>query len=405
MARSALCFKRFEQHLAKPGGQSDRGVITQQHWSVPLADVTVRPELSDAAAEVVASGWWSMGPKVAEFEAAFAEALGIPHALAVANGTAALHLALLSLDCGPGDEVVLPSLTFVAAANTIRRVGATPVFCDIVGDGDLNLAPADLERAVSSRTRAILVLHYGGFPCDMAAVLEIARSNDLRVIEDSAHAPGSRWDGQPCGAIGDVGCFSFFSNKNLPIGEGGMVTTADDDLADRLRLLRSHGMTTLTWDRERGHASTYDVVEPGLNYRLDEIRAAMGLVQLQFLPEENAARGRLARLYGEALDGADGYRMAFADRLGSEASAHHLAVALVPENAERDAIRARLAELRIQTSVHYPPIHGFSAYRGLEPSRPLPRTDEAAARILTLPLFGRMTDEQLGSVVDALLEG
>ena len=377
--------------------------MTPQRWNVPLADVTVRPELSEAAAQVIGSGWWSMGPKVAEFEAAFADTLGVPHALAVANGTAALHLALLALDCGEGDEVVLPSLTFVAAANTIRRVGATPVFCDITGGGNLNLDPEDLDRAVSPSTRAILVLHYGGFACDMGAVLEVARSNGLRVIEDSAHAPGSRWDGQSCGAIGDVGCFSFFSNKNLPIGEGGMVTTAEDELAERLRLLRSHGMTTLTWDRQRGHASSYDVVVPGLNYRLDEIRAAMGLVQLRFLQEENAARARLSRLYADALDGADGYRMAFADRLGDKASAHHLAVALVPAGSDREAIRTRLAERRIQTSVHYPPIHEFSAYRDLEPSRPLPRTDEAAARILTLPLFGRMTEEQLELVVDALL--
>src|SRR5215210_5383809 len=377
---------------------------SDQPWKVPLADVTLRAELSDAAAAVVASGWWSMGPKVAEFEGAFGEALAARHALAVANGTAALHLALLALDCGPGDEVILPSLTFVAAANMIRRVGATPVFCDIVGEGDLNLDPEDVDRAVSPATKAVLVLHYGGFACDMASVLEIARTNGLRIIEDSAHAPGSRWNGRSCGTIGDIGCFSFFSNKNLAIGEGGMVTTDDDELAERLRLLRSHGMTTLTWDRHRGHASTYDVVLPGLNYRLDEIRAAMGLVQLRFLSEENTARARLARLYGEALDGVNGYAMAFSDRLGDPSSAHHLAVALVPDAASRDRIRAELVERRIQTSVHYPPIHGFSAYRDLEPSRSLPQTDDAAARLLTLPLFARMTDEQLGLVVDALLD-
>jgi dTDP-4-amino-4,6-dideoxygalactose transaminase len=378
--------------------------MSDQPWKVPLADVTLRPELSDAVVGVVGSGWWSMGPKVAEFEAAFADALAARHALAVANGTAALHLALLALDCGPGDEVILPSLTFVAAANMIRRVGATPVFCDIVGQGDLNLDPEDLDRAVSPATKAVVVLHYGGFACDMGSVLEIARTNAIRVIEDSAHAPGSRWNGRSCGTIGDIGCFSFFSNKNLAIGEGGMVTTDDDELADRLRLLRSHGMTTLTWDRHRGHASTYDVVVPGLNYRLDEIRAAMGLVQLRFLSEENTARARLARLYGEALDGVNGYAMAFSDRLGDPTSSHHLAVALVPDAASRDRIRAELVERRIQTSVHYPPIHGFSAYQDLEPSRSLPRTDDAAARLLTLPLFARMTDDQLGLVVDALLD-
>jgi dTDP-4-amino-4,6-dideoxygalactose transaminase len=377
---------------------------SEKPWSIPLADVTIRPELSEAAAAVVGSGWWSMGPRVAEFEAAFADTLAVRNALAVANGTAALHLALLALDCGPGDEVILPSFTFVAAANIIRRVDATPVFCDIVGDGDLNLDPEDLERALSPATRAIMVLHYGGFACDMGAVMDIARRGGVRVIEDSAHAPGSRWDGQACGAIGDVGCFSFFSNKNLPVGEGGMVVTDDQDLAERIRLLRSHGMTSLTWDRHRGHASSYDVVVPGLNYRLDEIRAAMGLVQLSFLAEENAARARLARLYGEALHEVNGYTMAFAGRLGDESSAHHLAVALAPDPESRDATRARLAERRIQTSLHYPPIHRFSAYEDSEPKRRLPRTEDAAARALTLPLFAGMKDEQLQLVVRAVLE-
>ena len=373
-------------------------------WRIPLTDVAPRPELSEAAKEAVASGWWSMGPKVAEFETAFAEALTVRHALAVANGTAALHLALLALDCGPRDEVVLPSLTFVAAANTVRQVGATPVFCDIAGDGDLNLDPEDLSRAVTPATRAIIVLHYGGFACDMDAVLEIARANDAKVIEDSAHAPGSRWRDKSCGTIADMGCFSFFSNKNLPIGEGGMVVTDDDELAARLRLLRSHGMTTLTWDRHRGHASSYDVVLPGLNYRLDEIHAAMGLVQLRFLAEENAARRRLARRYRDALDGVDGYAMAFAERLGDEASAHHLAVAFVPEAGSRDELRSRLADRRIQTSLHYPPIHQFSAYRNREPSRALPRTEDAAARALTLPLYASMTNGQLDLVVEAILD-
>jgi dTDP-4-amino-4,6-dideoxygalactose transaminase len=224
------------------------------------------------------------------------------------------------------------------------------------------------------------------------------------VIEDSAHAPGSQWEGRPCGAIGDVGCFSFFSNKNLAVGEGGMVVTDRDEVAERIRLLRSHGMTSLTWDRHRGHASSYDVVVPGLNYRLDEIRAAMGLVQLSFLAEENAARARLARRYGEALHGVDGYTMAFSSRLGDGSSAHHLVVALAPDPASRDAIRARLAERRIQTSLHYPPIHQFTAYRDLDPKRPLPQTEAAAARALTLPLFAGMDDEQQELVIDALLD-
>jgi dTDP-4-amino-4,6-dideoxygalactose transaminase len=264
-------------------------------WVVPLSDLEVGPAQLDAVARTLGSGWWSMGPKVAELEAAFAPVAGTDTALAVANGTAALHLALLAVGCGPGDEVVLPSLNFVAAANTVVHTGATPVFCDIVGPDDLNLDPDDLDAAITPRTKALVVLHYAGFPCDMDAVRAIADRHGVAIVEDAAHAVGANLDGRPCGSLGDVSCFSFFSNKNLPIGEGGMLATSDEDLAARLRLLRSHGMTALTWDRHRGHAAGYDVVLPGFNYRLDEIHAALALVQLGRLAERNGARRAASR--------------------------------------------------------------------------------------------------------------
>jgi dTDP-4-amino-4,6-dideoxygalactose transaminase len=370
---------------------------------VPLADILVDSELRAAVDEVVSSGWWSMGPKVLEFEQAFAEFCDVRHALAVANGTAALHLALLAAGCGPGDEVILPSLNFVAAANAIAHTGATPVFCDISGPDDLNLDPADLEAAIGSRTKAVLVLHYGGFPCDMQAVRELAEQRGLIVIEDAAHAPGATWRGRPCGGLGLVGCFSFFSNKNLPVGEGGMIVTDDDALAERVRLLRSHGMTTLTWERHRGHASSYDVVAQGFNYRLDELRAAMGLVQLRRLPDENARRGTISARYRERLDGASGITMPFGELEEGTTSAHHLAVVLLPEG-RRDGVRAFLSERRIQTSVHYPPIHLFSHYRDLGSRRPLPRTEAVAARVVTLPLYAHMRDEQIELVTEGLIE-
>ena len=229
--------------------------MTEAAWRVPLSDLQVDEELLSVGRDVLASGWWSMGPRVADFEAQFADFNGAPHALTVSSGTAALHLALLAVGCGPGDEVVLPSLNFVAAANTVACVGATPVFCDVSGLDDLNLDPADLDEAIGPRTKAVIVLHYAGYACDLAAVLEIAERRGVAVIEDAAHAPGGIWNGRALGTIGAIGCFSFFSNKNLPVGEGGMVVTADDDLAGRVRSLRSHGMTTLTWQRHRGHAS------------------------------------------------------------------------------------------------------------------------------------------------------
>jgi dTDP-4-amino-4,6-dideoxygalactose transaminase len=340
---------------------------------------------------------------VEEFESEFAGFCGAGHAIAVANGTAALHLGLLAVGCGPGDEVVVPSLNFVAAANTIKHTGAEPVFCDIAGPGELNLDPADVEAAVSEKTKAVIVLHYAGFPCDMAAIDEVAERHGLAIVEDAAHAPGASLGGRMCGTLGNVGCFSFFANKNLPVGEGGMLVTDDDELAAQLRLLRSHGMTTLTWDRHRGHASSYDVVLPGFNYRLDEVRAAVGTVQLRRLPDENAGRARVAARYREALDGQQGLIMPFGGDNPDRVPSHHLAVVLLPEGADRDAVRSSLNEGGIQTSVHYPPIHTFSAYRG-EARRPLPRTDAVAERLLTLPLYGRMIDEQVDAVVEGLLQ-
>jgi dTDP-4-amino-4,6-dideoxygalactose transaminase len=377
--------------------------VTETRWRVPLSDVIVDDELVEAVLAVVRSGWWSMGPRVEEFEREFAGFCGADHAIAVANGTAALHLALLAVGCGPGDEVVVPSLNFVAAANTIKHTGAEPVFCDIVGPEELNLDPADAEAAVSERTKAVIVLHYAGFPCDMAGVDEVAERHGLAVVEDAAHAPGASLGGRMCGTLGNVGCFSFFANKNLPVGEGGMLVTDDEELAAHLRLLRSHGMTTLTWDRHQGHASSYDVVLPGFNYRLDEVRAAVGIVQLRRLPEENAGRARIAARYREALDGQHGLTMPFGSDVCERVPSHHLAVVLLPEGADRAPVRTALDERGIQTSVHYPPIHSFSAYRS-ESRRPLPRTDAVAERLLTLPLYGRMTDEQADAVVEGLLQ-
>jgi dTDP-4-amino-4,6-dideoxygalactose transaminase len=379
--------------------------MTTPVWTVPLADIAVDDEIAAAADAAVRSGWWSMGPRVEEFERAFAEFTGSRHAIAVTNGTAALHLALLAAGCGPGDEVVLPSLNFVAAANAIRHVGATPVFCDVAGQHDLNHDPADLERAVGPRTKALLLLHYGGYPCDLGSALELAADRGLVVIEDAAHAPGATWRGRGCGTLGQTGCFSFFSNKNLPLGEGGMVVTDDDAVAERLRLMRSHGMTTLTWDRHRGHASSYDVVAYGFNYRLDEPRAAVGLVELRRLPDENVARARIAALYRERLGGDNSLVVPFGERRDDTTSAHHLAVVVLPEDVPRDAIRETMRERGIQTSVHYPPIHRFSVYAENGMPRPLPQTEAIAERILTLPLFAHMTDVQVDAVADALFAG
>ena len=342
-----------------------------------------------------------MGPRVAAFESAFAAFCGVRHSIAVANGTAALHLSLIALGCGEGDEVLVPSLNFVAAANCIVHVGARPVFCDVVGDDDLTVDPRDIEARLGPRTKAILVMHYGGFACRMDEINELARDRQIAVIEDAAHAPGSTYRGVSCGRLANVGCFSFFSNKNLPVGEGGMIVTDDDDLAGRLRLLRSHGMTTLTWDRHRGHAQDYDVVIPGFNYRMDELHAAIGLAQLSRLTAENEARRAIAARYRQRLDGRLGITMPFR-AADPQASAHHLAVALLPSRVDRDGVRERLRRARIQTSLHYPPIHRFS-YFADEAVR-LPHTESVSQRLITLPLYGRLEEAQVDTVANALLD-
>jgi dTDP-4-amino-4,6-dideoxygalactose transaminase len=277
-----------------------------------------------------------------------------------------------------------------------------PIFCDIVAEGDLNMDVRDAEAAITDRTKAVIALHYGGFGCEIEKVVQLAGARGIAIVEDAAHAPGARLGGHAYGTFGETGCFSFFANKNMPLGEGGMVVTDDDAVAESLKLLRSHGMTTLTWDRHRGHAHSYDVVRPGLNYRLDEIRAAIGLVQLRRLAAENARRGELWQRYVAELEGVEGLRFPFRSRPADEVASHHLAVVLLPEDADRDLFRAELRNAGVQTSVHYPPIHRFSAYVGSTRERPLPVTEAVAGRLVTLPLFGSMTDEQFEAVTTAI---
>jgi dTDP-4-amino-4,6-dideoxygalactose transaminase len=367
-------------------------------WTVPLADVVVPEEDIAAVADVYRSGWLSMGPETEALEREFAGYTGAAHALAAANGTAALHLICVAAGLGPGDEVVVPSMTFVATVNSIAYTGATPVFADVVSLTEPWLDPAAVEAVLTDRTTAVMTMAYGGHPGRTAALAQLAREHGLVVLEDAAHAIGSSLGDRHLGTFGLAGAFSFFSNKNLAVGEGGMVVTDDDDVAARMRLLRSHGMTTLTWDRHRGHASAYDVVELGFNYRIDEPRAALGRRRLARLDDDNARRAELDARYRELLTGVDGLVPALPPMEGARL-AHHLFTIVLDEGVDRARFRETLAVRGVQTSVHYPPAHRFSIHAT---DAELPVTDAYGDRAVTLPMFATMTIDQQDEVVEAV---
>jgi dTDP-4-amino-4,6-dideoxygalactose transaminase len=376
-------------------------------WKTPLFELNYDERELRAALEVIRSGWITMGEKTQSFEEAFAKFLGSDvFCTATSSGTAALHMALLAAGVGPGDEVIVPALTFVADINVVRIVGASPVVVDCLSHEDWNISPAGIAAALTPRTKAVLIVHYAGYACDMDTIRAILRAaSDGRLvylIEDCAHAPGARYRGRACGTIGDIGCFSFFTNKNLSVGEGGMFATRSAELHEKGRHLRSHGMTTLTLDRHRGRAVSYDVIRPGLNYRMDEIRAAMGLVQLEKLPEANLRRGELVRRYRELLDGVPGVRLPFRNHVFGEPS-YHILPLLLDEAVDRMGVIAGLKRQGIQSSIHYPPFAQFTAYRasGLSST---PIAWDISKRELTLPLFPTMSFGQVESVCSTLGE-
>ncbi len=371
-------------------------------WIIPLSDIDFGYEETLAVQEVLDSRWLTMGGVTQAFESEFAAFVNTKYALAVTNCTAALHMACLAIGLGPGDEVILPSLTFVATANAVRYTGATPVFADLISEQNLNISPESIERNITPRTRAIIPVHYAGYACDMPAILLIAKKYNLRVIEDDAHAVGGELHGLSLGSWGDIGCFSFFSNKNMTTGEGGMLTTNDPALAEKLRLLRSHGMTSMTWDRHKGHAWSYDVVELGFNYRIDEIRAALGRVQLGKLEASNARRRLLTQKYCQVLhELVPEISIPFENHPGL--SAAHIMPILLPAGTDRISFMENMKAQGIQTSIHYPPIHHFTAFRNVETSS-LPVTEDVAGREVTLPLFPKMRDEDVIFVAKAIQE-
>lgn len=367
-------------------------------WTLPLTDLVLSEEDVAAYLAVLDSGWLTMGPRTSEFETAFAQRLGAPHAVAVSSGTAALHLALLAAGIGPGDEVIVPAMTFVAGPAAVRYCGARPVLVESLGPEDLNLDPDDVERHLGPRTRAILATHWLGYACDLEALERLCRDHNLLLIEDCAHSITARdAGGRFTGTVGEAGCFSFFSKKQLAIGEGGMILTADAALAEKARSLRSHAMTSMTWERHRGYAESYDVVDIGFNFRLDEPRAALGLSRLTRLAGDVDRRRELVRDYRERLTDVPGVAIPWTDEDVGRSS--HFGFAILLDSGEmRDRVARGLAERGIQTT-HYPALTALSALRGHQPR---PRTEALAARHLLLPLSSTYSGREVELVVDEL---
>lgn len=358
----------------------------------------------DAVVAVLQSRWLSTGPCVREFELAFAEYIGVPHAIAVNSCTAALHLSLLAAGIGPGDEVVTTPLTFCATANVVVHVGATPRFADI-DPVTFNLTADSADQVVSGRTRAVLPVHYAGRPVDVSAFRELATRRNLVLIEDAAHAVEAVSGGAKIGATADLTCFSFYATKNLTTGEGGMLTTASDEWAAFARVASLHGMSRDAWSRYgAGGSSQYDVVMPGYKYNMMDVQAAIGLQQLRKIEQHGRRRESLWRQYDHGLAGLPIDRPA--PVAPGDIHARHLYTILVgPESRwTRDGLAAALAAEGISTSVHFRALHlhpyyaeRFALTRGMFPVAEL-----VSDRVLSLPLAGAMTDGECARVVDAL---
>jgi dTDP-4-amino-4,6-dideoxygalactose transaminase len=369
-------------------------------WRVPLADLDYGQEEEIAVLNVLRSRWLTMGKITRKFEVEFAHFLGIKHAIAVTNATEALHLACLAIGLKPGDEVLVPSLSFVATSNAVLYTGADVRFIDIIGADELTIDPDDLSRQIGPNTKAIIVMHYGGYPCHMKEIQSLADANNLPVIEDAAHASGASLDGKALGTWGKIGCFSFYSNKNISTGEGGMLVTDYDEIAEKVRLLRSHAMTNSTYDRHLGQANNYDVVDLGYNYRIDEIHSALGLEQLKKLTRNNALRKTWTEKYWQAFKNTD-MGLPFYSHNGSPS--YHIFPVILPERINRESFLDALKAEGIQTSLHYPPIHRFHYYQSRYGEISLGRTENVAEHEVTLPLYPGMGEEKVSLVIDTVL--
>jgi len=358
----------------------------------------VGSEEKTALSEVIDSEWLTMGDRVRAFEEAFAAMHGAEDAVAVSSCTAALHLILQALGLEHGDEVLVPSLTFVATVNAVCYVGATPVFVDIESMDLPLMSLAEAEARCTSRTKAVILVHFAGYLPDREAWRAFARRRGLLLIEDAAHAPGLK----EAGTFGDAAAFSFYGNKNMTTAEGGAVLARDRTVRDTIRRARAHGMTTTTHQRLNSRTPQYDVTMLGFNYRMDELRAAIGLVQLKRLQGWNDIRLALTSSYRRLI--AQDCPSVLIPFSACNLSTYHIMPILLPAFVNRQNVIDHLRAAGVQTTIHYPPVHLLSLYRQRYPNLHLPRTEVFAERELTLPLHPRISSSMLEMIVARLAE-
>lgn len=374
---------------------------------VPFHSADVGEAEAQAAADVIRSGWLTMGARTIEFEQRFADYVGAKHAIAVNSCTAALHLALEAIHLKAGDEVLLPTTTFTATGEVVAYFGARPVLVDVAPD-TLLMDVEDMESRITSKTRAIIPVHYGGQPCDMDEILALAAKHSLHVIEDAAHSLPASYKGRPVGAISELTAFSFYATKTLSTGEGGMITTGNDDLAARMRIMRLHGIGRDAWKRYSAEGSWYyEVLDAGFKYNLTDIAAAIGLVQLGKCDDMSAQRAIVAARYNKAFSAIPELEVPCVK--SDRHTAWHLyplRLNLAQLNIDRNRFIEALKEAGVATSVHFIPLHLHPYYQSAYGYKRghLPNAEQQYERYFSLPIYPRMSDEQIEHVVDAVTQ-
>ena len=373
--------------------------------SIPFFLPDITKEDKRAVLEALDKTLLTDGPKLREFESLFAKFTGAKYAIGVSNATSALYLSILANNIGKGDEVIIPDMTFVATANAVIHSGATPVFADVEIDS-MNISLESIKRKINKKTKAILPVHFAGRACNMKAIVKIAKKNNLKLIEDCAHAIGARINEKHVGTFGNCGCFSFYPTKNITTIEGGMVITNSKKIADRISSLRNHGLTkTLTQRYSKGKPWDYDVIQSGYNYRLDEIRSALGISQLKRIDNLNEKRKKIYKYYNNKFE--EEKEITIFKSSNKKDHAYHLYIIRINKESKisRDQLFTKLLNLGIKTTVHYKPLHKFTAFKKFNKNNSeFKKCENLYREIISLPFYPNMPKKDQQYVIDSILK-